>query len=102
MRQRLTTWMRNAATIVNDLVDKAGTPIKASSAVALMGSPFDFSSITDDGLLTVSGGTVSQISYGRRGTFTALGITSGLIPIRAGDVVRITYSVAPTVAFIPQ
>lgn len=101
MRLRLTDLFRDVALVVNGLTDRTDTPITPASAVTLTGSPFDFLA-TGDGLVVVSGGTVSAISYGRNGTFTALGITAGLIPVKLGDVVRVTYTVAPTVSFIPQ
>lgn len=98
----VTTWMRRAAVAVNGLLDKSYTPTEAASSPIVTASPYSYSDPIRDGLLVVSGGTVSLIEYGRRGVFTALGITSGLIPVRSGDVVRITYTVAPTVRFIPQ
>lgn len=54
------------------------------------------------GLLLVSGGIVVFIEYGRGATFTTLNMTAGLIPLAAGDTVRITYAVAPTITFIQQ
>lgn len=101
MRLRISDLFRDVALQVNALTDRSDTPIAPTAAVTLTGSPFDFVA-TGDGLLTVAGGVVSAISYGRNGTFTALGVTAGLIPVKLGDVVRITYTVAPTVSFIPQ
>lgn len=101
MRLRLTDLLRQIATQLNALTDRSDTPITPAAAVTLTGSPFDYLA-TADGLVAVSAGVVSAISYGRNGTFTALGLTTGLVPVKLGDVVRITYTVAPTVSFIPQ
>lgn len=102
MRLKLTTWMRSAAVAVNGLLDRAATPIDAPEAPGVGASPYSYSNPVADGLLVVTGGTVSLIEYGRNGAFTPLGITAGLVPVKSGDVVRITHTVAPTVAFIPQ
>lgn len=99
--RRLTDLLRQLAPIVNGHEDRLTTPVAAASAVTPGASPYSFTEFTD-GLLVVRGGTVSLIEYGRRGAFTALGITAGLIPVTAGDVVRITHSAAPTLTFIPQ
>lgn len=101
MRQRLTELFRITAIQVNALTDRSDTPITPAAAVSLTGSPFDYAS-TADGLVVVVGGVVSAIAYGRNGAYTTLGVTSGMVPVKAGDVVRITYTVAPTVNFIPQ
>jgi hypothetical protein len=56
---------------------------------------------TVSGFITVSGGTVSLIEYRRgvKGTFTNIGVTAGVVPVKNGDYVRITYTVAPTVTY---
>lgn len=69
-------------------------------AVTLTGSPFDYT-VAGFGTVLVSGGTVSAIALVRGGSSLSLGVTSGLIPVGDTDVVRITYTVAPTVTFIP-
>lgn len=55
-----------------------------------------------DGQLIVRGGTVSQIDYVRNGVASQIGVTAGLFPLLVGDGIRITYTVAPTVVFIPR
>lgn len=53
------------------------------------------------GTLFVSGGTVSDITI-RRGTVTVpTGVLAGPIPLTNGDIATVTYSVAPTVNFVP-
>lgn len=102
MHKRLTDLFRGAATAINALIDKADTPVDAASSVTVGPSPFAYANAVHDGLLVVRGGTVSAIDYARQGAFTPLGVTSGPIPLKAGDSIRITYSVAPTITFIRQ
>jgi hypothetical protein len=70
-------------------------PVKAT------GSPFSYIA-TGNGSLVVQGGSVSSITLSRaRVSGVDLGVTSGLIPMAAGDLVTITYSSAPNLNFIP-
>lgn len=68
--------------------------------VALTGSPF---SITPNahGTLIITGGTISNISL-IRGAVTINLTGQVIIPIRISDTISITYSVAPTVQFLPD
>lgn len=72
----------------------------AAETVSVTGSPKTIA-IGQNGFLTVSGGTVSAIEYrrGTSGAFASIGATSGPVPVRNGDSVKITYTVAPTVTF---
>lgn len=64
-------------------------------------SPFSYT-LSTDGALVISGGTVSLVEYSRaRVTFT-LPFVSGIIPASMGDTIVITYTVAPTLWFIPR
>lgn len=64
-------------------------------------SPFAYKA-PSNGALAVSVGTVSSITLARaRVSGVNVGFTSGSISVAANDVVTITYSVAPTVNFIP-
>lgn len=66
------------------------------------GSPFTYTASTN-GQLAVSGGTVSSITLSRaKMTNIPTGVTSGIIPLSQGDSVTITYSVVPTINFIPS
>lgn len=66
------------------------------------GSPFTYTASTK-GTLSVSGGTVSNVSLSRaRVTGVNVGFTSGLVPMSQGDIVRVTYSAPPTINFIPS
>ena len=53
------------------------------------------------GSVAVTGGTVSAIAISRQGTSIATGLTVGVFPVARGDVLTVTYSVAPTITFIP-
>lgn len=70
-------------------------------ALPLSGSPHTLA-IGASGLLAITGGTLSLVEYGRAGAFVGILSASGVIPVYAGDSVRITYLVAPTVRLIPQ
>lgn len=80
-------------------IDMTARPSQAPASVAPGASPYTWTAPTN-GLLVVTGGTVSLVQYGRSGTLTALGLINGLIPVSAGDSVRITYLTTPTVTFI--
>ena len=63
-------------------------------------SPFAFTATTI-GHLLISGGNVSAVALVRGDTTIACPI-SGFIPMAAKDSVLITYTVAPTLNFIPS
>lgn len=78
-----------------------GLAPELESPVTLTGSPFTYSA-PRRGSLIVSGGTVSQIRFSRDGnTFYNTGATSGMFTLSAADRIEITYSVTPTVTFVP-
>jgi len=70
----------------------------AISGVALGGSPFQYVASVP-GFLSVSGGTVSAITLTRNGA--AIPIASP-VPMSNGDAVTVTYSVAPSINFVPS
>jgi hypothetical protein len=71
-------------------------------AVTATGSPYVYTA-SAPGALLVTGGTVSAIALSVNGTtFYPCGVTSGAIPVQSGTLVRITYSVAPTLEFMPM
>lgn len=70
----------------------------AVQAVTPGASPYTFTA-PDPGKLVVQGGTVSLIELGRGSTFVTTGLTSGIVPVARGDLVRVTYTVVPTVNF---
>lgn len=74
----------------------------AALEITLDASPF---SITPNaqGMLSVNSGTVSSVILTRGNiNITISGDARSIIPIRIGDIVTITYSVAPTVYFLPN
>ena len=75
----------------------AERPIEAISVGV---SPFVFTARTI-GHVFITGGTVSARSLGRSGV--ALAVPSDIfIPVAANDTVTVTYSVLPTMTFIPS
>lgn len=55
------------------------------------------------GFVIVQGGTVSAIEFSRDGvTFYDVGFTQGIVPLSSKDQLRVTYSVLPTMTFVPQ
>lgn len=53
--------------------------------------------------MSVAGGTVTSISVSRNGqTAFATGLTNGMIDLKPGDAMTISYSAAPTVTMIPR
>jgi len=78
-----------------------GLPPAAESAVTVGASPYTYSPSVR-GNVIVSGGTVSAIAFSRDGvTFYATGQTAGMFLLCATDRLRITYTVLPTVTFVP-
>ena len=76
-------------------------PLAQPAAPVTVGaSPYTWSA-PFTGCLSITGGTVSAISIIRQGTTVATGITAGLVPVSKFDQVKITYSVLPTVVFLP-
>ena len=69
------------------------------AAVSLGASPATWTA-SKPGTLIVSGGTVSLVEIGRGASFVVAGLIGGMIPVSAGDQVRVTYLVAPTVTFL--
>lgn len=77
-----------------------GSP-SAIEAVQLSGSPMTYKA-AQRGYLTVTGGTVTDISFVRaRATIEIPGGTP-FVPMANDDEVTITYSSAPTVSFLPM
>jgi hypothetical protein len=72
---------------------------QAPSAATVGASPFSYTA-PQAGVVLISGGTVSLVEYGRGGVFTNIGTVAGAVPVSQGDVVRVTYTVAPTMTFV--
>lgn len=65
------------------------------------GSPFTYSPQVR-GFMILTGGTVSLVEFSRDGTtFYNYGTIVGTFPLNAADRIRVTYTVAPTLTFVP-
>ncbi len=63
-------------------------------------SPFSYTA-SGPGSVAVVGGTVSAITIDRGTGSLATGATSGIFPVAQGDIITVTYTVLPTITFIP-
>lgn len=54
------------------------------------------------GMFAISGGTVSLVQINRGNEVINTGVTSGLVPVSLNDSIIITYSIPPTVEFVPN
>lgn len=88
-------WRQFLNTIWNRINGAAGGNI---AAITVGASPYSYTAASG-GVLSIQGGTVSQVTI-KRGS-TTVTISTGLVPMRTNDVVAITYSAVPTVNFIP-
>lgn len=80
---------------------ESGLPPAGETAVIPVASPFIYTA-PRRGMVIVSAGTVSAISFSRSGTFYSVGQTSGSFPVNQGDQLQIVYSGVPTVIFVPS
>lgn len=78
--------------------DKSGAP---PSSITVGASPFSHVA-KRDGFIAVVGGTVTKQEYGRNGVFTDVGLLNSMLPILEGDTLKVTYTAAPTMTFIPR
>ncbi len=67
----------------------------------LSGSPFVYTA-HEPGTVAIEGGTITGVTLTRGIVDIVLGTTPKLVPVAINDVVTITYSVLPTVSFIPS
>lgn len=78
-----------------------GLPPANVSPVTLTGSPFTYTA-TNKCVVLLSGGTVSLVEFSRDGTtFYNTGETAGQFTLCAADLLRVTYTVAPTMTAVP-
>lgn len=64
-------------------------------------SPYTYTAAVK-GFMLITGGTVSLVEFSRDGvTFYSYGTTSGQFTLNAADRLRVTYSVTPTMTFVP-
>lgn len=91
---------QQAATVLdnNALPTWPSTPLN----ITVGASAFSYQNL--DGyrqIVVVNGGTVSQIAYNRGGNIVSTGATQGAFPLDPGDILRVTYTAAPTMTKIP-
>lgn len=70
------------------------------SAITVTASPFTYT-LPSNGYVVINGGTVSAINVKRINSYVT-GLTGGVIALSRGDSVVVTYTVAPTMTFMPQ
>lgn len=69
---------------------------QAPSSITVTASPFAYTA-TYGGSVTVSAGTITSVTLTRASTVVwSSALTADVIPVRAGDVVTVTYTAAPT------
>ena len=69
-------------------------------AIVVGTSPYTYTA-PQNGVVVVSGGSVSLVQLGRSGVFLATGLLTGVIPVSAGDQIKVTHVVAPALTFLP-
>lgn len=80
----------------------SGAPTANLSVVTVGTTPFTYAAPLG-GTVIVNGGTVSQVKFSRDGaSFYVTGQTQGCFPVSQGDQLVISYSVPPTVTFVPR
>jgi hypothetical protein len=89
-----TTWYRFFQNIYK------GAPPSSESTLVLGASPWAYNA-PSAGFVIIRGGTVSAVQFTRSVT-TLTGQTQGVFPVSQGDTLTITYSVLPTVTWVPQ
>lgn len=75
--------------------------LRAPAAITPGASPYSYTA-SAAGTVIVAAGTVTIVEIGRGGVFTVTGLIAALVPVSLGDVVRVTYAVAPTMTFIAR
>ena len=76
----------------------------APSNITATASPFTYQNTTAfNGDVIISGGTVSNIEFTRDNTtFYTTGLLMGVLRLSPSDRVRVTYTVAPTMTYVPR
>ena len=85
------------AVMLADGPDAPQTP--KQMAVTVGASPYAYSA-PERGAVLVTGGTVSAVTYSRDGATTYAMPVSGSFPVGTGDILTVTYTVVPTMAFV--
>lgn len=92
------SWFNFFTNIYSAVVNGISDP---AVAITVSASPFSYAALRA-GNTIVNGGTVSAISISRDGTtFYVTGQTFGVFPMAQNDLLKVTYTVAPTITFLP-
>lgn len=75
-------------------------PSMNAQAITVTASPFTFTA-PRNGMVFISGGTISTIQYTRGSSINLLGIGTGQLMVMKGDQIRIVYLTAPSMTFLP-
>jgi len=82
-----------------------GLNVQLTPVVETVGaSPWTFTNSNLSAVsMSIAGGTVSSISVSRNGQAAyATGLTNGMIDLKPGDAMTVTYTTVPTVTMIPR
>lgn len=92
-----TEWHENNR-VQNNALNFNFNGTQAPTSITVGASPYTYTVTSPSGeLVTVTSGTVSAISVTTPGvTANTTGLTSGLFPLKVGESITVTYSVAPT------
>jgi hypothetical protein len=76
----------------------------AVNNITVTASPFTYQNTAAfDGDVIVNGGTASNIEFSRDGaTFYSTGMVAGIVRLSPNDRLRVTYTVAPTLTYVPR
>jgi hypothetical protein len=77
-----------------------GAPPSSETTLTLGASPWSYQAPAK-GFVIIRGGTVSAVQFTRSVT-TLTGQTQGVFPMSQGDTLAITYSVLPSLTWVPQ
>ena len=74
------------------------------TTVTVTASPFTFTNTENCSIIAfIAAGTVTAIDFTRDGiVFDGCGLLAGQVSLNPNDKVRITYTIAPTMAYYPQ
>lgn len=94
--------VRNALILAQDVLLQDPIPrAPPVQSVTVGSSPFTYTAYSD-GIAVITGGTVSSVSYSRQGTSVATGLMDSIFPLRRADQLVVTYTLAPTMTFMPN
>ena len=85
----------------DDLLPDPTPAAQPAASITVGASPFTYTAPAA-GQVAVTGGTVSAIALIRQGTTVATGLTVGMFPVARLDQIKVTYTVAPTMTFLPS